>query len=362
LSFENRYSGLDRIMHRLAFASPGGQRVMAELEDQFFAAKLAAADIDRPVFVTALPRAGTTLLLEVLVALEEFASHSYRNMPFVLCPLFWNRLSSRFHRNESGQERAHQDGMLVTVDSPEAFEEMVWMPFWKSHYATDRIRPWDENDPEFAQFMRSHMKKIILLAGPGESVERRYLSKNNLNIARIPLLSAMFRDARFLVPFRQPLQHAASLLRQHLHFGELHRQDSFARRYMAGIGHFDFGANFRPVDFGGWLDDAVCRDPARIGFWVEYWISAYRHLCEKAAVTFVCYEDLCSDPVATLESLADSLQVRDVDALVRQASRFRLAQPHSLEVDQESKSLLRAAEELYEKLRSKALTPAAATI
>jgi hypothetical protein len=362
LSFENRYSGLDRIMHRLAFASPGGQRVVAELEDRFFAAKLAATNIDRPVFVTALPRAGTTLLLEVLASLDEFASHSYRNMPFVLCPLFWSRLSSRFHREDSGQERAHQDGMLVTVDSPEAFEEMVWMPFWKSHYAVDRIRPWVENDPEFAEFMRSHMKKIVLLAGPGGSVDRRYLSKNNLNIARIPLLSAMLRDARFVVPFRQPLQHAASLLRQHLHFSELHRRDSFARRYMAGIGHFDFGANFRPVDFGGWLDQAVCRDPATIGFWVEYWVSAYRHLCEKGAGTLVCYEDLCSDPAPALESLADSLQVRDVDALVRQASRFRPAKPHTIAVDQKSRSLLRTAEELYETLRAKALTPAAAPI
>lgn len=165
-------------------------------------------------------------------------------MPFVLCPLFWNRISSRFHREDSGQERAHQDGMLVTVDSPEAFEEMVWMPFWKKHYASDRVRTWVESDPEYFDFMRSHMKKVILLAEPGDKAKRRYLSKNNLNIARIKVLSAVFKDAAFIVPFRHPLQHAASLLRQHITFLKMHQEDRFARRYMAGIGHFDLRKEF----------------------------------------------------------------------------------------------------------------------
>lgn len=360
MSFENRYSALDRILHRLAFASQGAQRAMAELEDQFFAAKLDAVGIDRPVFVTALPRAGTTLLLEVFASLEEFATHSYRNMPFVLCPLFWNRVSSRFHREDSGQERAHQDGMLVTVDSPEAFEEMLWMPFWKRNYAADRIVPWTGDDSEFVEFMRSHMKKIILLAGTAEPIEPRYLSKNNLNIARIQLLSSQFPDASFVVPFRRPLQHAASLLRQHLHFSKIHRQDDFARRYMAGIGHFDFGANFRPVDFGGWLDRADYRDPGTIAFWVEYWIAAYEDLYDRAPVTLVCYEDLCSSPMPTLEQLADVLEVRDRDALLRQASRFRLPPSHPVDVDEGSRPLQKRAEELYVALRAKASAALAA--
>src|SRR5690606_37979108 len=165
LSFENRYSALDRAMHLLAFASPGGQRIVAELEDQVFASRLDAVENARPVFVTSLPRAGTTLLLEILSSTGEFASHSYRNMPFVLCPLFWDRISFRFQRRGELQERAHQDGMLVGADSPEAFEEMLWMAFWKSNYAPDRILPWLEADPEFFEFMRSHMRKIIALAG-----------------------------------------------------------------------------------------------------------------------------------------------------------------------------------------------------
>jgi hypothetical protein len=349
------------MMHLLAFASPGGQRVMADLEDQLFASQLDAIDITRPVFVTSLPRAGTTLLLETFASLDEFASHSYRNMPFVLCPLLWNKLSSRFHREDPGQERAHQDGMLVSVDSPEAFEEMVWMAFWKGNYASDRIRPWVGQDPDYFDFMRSHMKKVILLAGSGETGKRRYLSKNNLNIARIEILAGTFRDAHFVVPFRRPLQHAASLLRQHANFLKIHERDRFARRYMAGIGHFDFGENFRPVDFDGWLDRASCRDPGTLLFWLEYWIAAYEHLARTNVVTLLCYEDLCSDPVSSLEQLATILDVDDHAALIRQSARFRMPGTHAVDIEG-GEPLVERAEELYRTLRERSLSiPAAGT-
>ncbi len=32
----------------------------------------------------------------------------------------------------------------------------------------------------------------------------------------------------------------------------MHARDPFARRYMEAIGHYDFGANLRPIDFDGW--------------------------------------------------------------------------------------------------------------
>jgi hypothetical protein len=129
---------------------------------------------------------------------------------------------------------------------------------------------------------------------------------------------------------------------------------------MAGIGHFDFGANFRPVDFGGWLDRAKYRDPGTIAFWVEYWTAAYEDLSDSAPVTLVCYEDLCSSPVPTLQRLADRVEVRDRDALLGQASRFRLPPSHAVDVDEGCESLVKRAEELYVALRAKALPAGAA--
>ena len=65
MAFENRYSKLDRALHQLAFNSYPFQAAVSTLEDRLFSKRLSAIDIKNPVFITALPRAGTTLLLEI---------------------------------------------------------------------------------------------------------------------------------------------------------------------------------------------------------------------------------------------------------------------------------------------------------
>jgi hypothetical protein len=354
VSFENRYSTLDRLLHRFAFGSSSIQLAIADLEDKFFASELEPVEIRRPVFVTGLPRAGTTILLETIESLPEFVSHTYRNMPFVLCPILWDRFSSRFRRQGEAQERAHQDGILVTTESPEAFEEIIWKAFWQSHYERDRISPWVDDDQEFFDFLRHHMRKIIALSQPKTDVPQFYLSKNNLNIARIELLLKNFPDAVIIVPFREPLQHAASLLRQHRNFLEIHREDRFARDYMAGIGHYDFGENLRPVNFGGWLDRANFREPARLPFWLEYWFETYNYLAKCDGIYLLCYEDLCAAPSETLTQLAKVLLPNDRAGLLRASSRFRSPRLHSVKVESEILVLLNKARELYESLRVKA--------
>jgi hypothetical protein len=62
------------------------------------------------------------------------------------------------------------------------------------------------------------------------------------------------------------MQHCASLLRQHLNFLEIHRRGPFAKSYMEGIGHVDFGANLRPVDFDGWLDSSTQSNQRKMVF------------------------------------------------------------------------------------------------
>jgi len=351
VSFKNRYSALDRALHRFAFVSSSAQVAVADFEDKIFAAELDSIKIGRPVFVTALPRAGTTILLETIESLTEFASHSYRNMPFVLCPLLWDRFSSQFHRAGEPQERAHQDGMVVTPDSPEAFEEIIWKAFWPDHYKRDRISPWTRGDTEFFDFMRSHMRKIIALNKPNPDSDVRYLSKNNLNIARLDLLSQNFPDATIIVMFRDPMQQAASLLRQHKNFLEMHRTDRFAKRYMAGIGHYDFGENLRPVDFGGWLSRASYRETMTIAFWLEYWFETYKHLAACDGIYLLCYEEICNSPSESLGKLADELQLNDRTSFLNAGARFRKPRHHPERVDAELRSLLQRATDLYWSLR-----------
>ncbi len=344
MQFESNYSWLDRLLHRLAFATPSLQIDFAESEDR----KFSGLPLKPPLFVTGLPRAGTTLLLDCLSELDEFAAHSYRDMPFVLVPHLWSRISRAFQKPEHRMERAHGDGMMVGTDSPEAFEEMLWLACFPKRYHGEWIRPWSDSATliNFKPFFSNHMRKIVALRRPGGSA--RYVSKNNLNIARIGALANAFPDADIVVPFRAPLQHAASLLGQHRNFLDLHARDAFARTYMAGIGHFDFGANLKPVNFDEWLERTGHLDPMTLNFWLAYWIATYRHLLKHHSnrIILVSLDKLSANPVAQLGHLAAQLRLSDVAGFVSNASKIKPVRERAVDLTCVDISLIEEAKGL----------------
>lgn len=354
------YSALDRCLHRVAFKTYAAQVSLADLEDRLFARQLATCKADRPVFISSLPRAGTTLLLECCAKVQEFASHCYRDMPFVLLPCLWNRFSAMFQRTGKLRERAHGDGMLIDFDSPEALEEVLWKEFWKQHYRSDRIIPWqDEDNDEFTEFFRSHMRKIILLRrGHGQDAHgARYVSKNNLNIARIRILRQLFPDSVIVVPFREPLHHAASLLEQHRNFLRIHKEDPFASEYMRAIGHFDFGQNLCPIDFDNWLDKRTSKEAKELVFWLEYWVASYRYLLRANAdiLHFLDYQGLCEYPERGLQVLADAIGTRHPKKLLLTATTIRPMRLREVDTSAVPLSLIDEANDLYVELKKVAL-------
>ena len=66
MKFENQYSLPNQWLHRLSFATTGAQVGLADIESNLFKKQLEPVICERPVFVTALPRAGTTLLLNLV--------------------------------------------------------------------------------------------------------------------------------------------------------------------------------------------------------------------------------------------------------------------------------------------------------
>lgn len=345
----------ERVLHRLAFGSVSAQLAAADVEDRLYARRIDGIAVERPVFITSLPRTGTTLLLELLAGLPDFVTHTYRDMPFVLTPLLWDGISRRFRKAGGVMQRAHGDGMTVGYDSPEAFEELLWHSFWPDKYRTDRIVAWQTDDEdatgEFEEFIRNHMRKLLLRAG--DSADRtRYVSKNNANIARIGLIRRIFPDAVILIPFRSPLDHAASMLRQHRNFLDIHRRDDFSRRYMEYTGHFDFGDNLRPVDLGGWLDGCGADAAADVNFWLEYWCVIFEHVIADHAdsACAVSYDRCCVDPPSALRRIAKVAGVRQPDALVGMSGRFRKATDYDAGAYGADAALLARGEEVHRRL------------
>lgn len=323
----SNYSFIDRALHRLALSAPSVQKMLGELESDFLRRRLDGAESRGEVFITGLPRAGTTLLLELLHGTGAFRSFTYRDMPFILAPVLWSRLSGSFRKQGSRIERAHGDGMEVSFDSPEAFEEVIWLAYLKGRYVKPAMLATMSADAlteEFRNAIRTTVRKLLLIPGKN-GASLRYLSKNNANISRIDALAELFPASTVLVVFREPAAHVKSLATQHRRFLQMHAEDRFSKQYMEWIGHYEFGGNCRPIDFQGWLDDE--ERPFRIdeAFWLRYWNAAYAYALKHRPgnVLFVDFDRLLQDRGASLARISEAVGLREQDRLVTAAATLR---------------------------------------
>ena len=260
------YSSIQKFLHDFVLNKKIINKSLFELEKIIY---LKNKDIKNQshVFITGLPRSGTTSLLNFLFLSNEYASLTYNNMPFILSPHF----SKLFHKkNFTKKERLHKDGISFDNNSPEALDEIFF-----------------DNNKEFVRNEIVNYFQLILLSNN----KNKYLSKNNLNYKRVDLIQSIFPNSIFLIPIREPLQHAYSLLNQHLHFSQLQKEDDFIRRYMNYLGHNEFGLNHKP-----WNKPIHFNDLKNINYWLEQWNLFYEFIYKKFQSCencyFVIYEEL----------------------------------------------------------------------
>lgn len=302
---------------------------LGNLETRLLDDALAEAPITAPIYVAGLARAGSTLLLEVLDWHPDTGSHRYRDFPLLHTPHLWNRFLDRVPRRpQAPAERAHRDGIMVTADSPEAFEEVLWMAHFPELHDPDRsaVLAAHTANPAFEVFYRDHLRKLLRLRGA-----TRYLSKANYNITRLEYLLRLFPDARFVIPVRDPVWHIASLMKQHRLFCRGQAGNPRARVHLRRAGHFEFGRDRRPINAG----DAQCsaqiqalwRNGEEVEGWARYWNHLHAWLADRlahdaalrAASLVVHYQALCERPEATLRALFEHCRLTPVPALLERA-------------------------------------------
>jgi sulfotransferase family protein len=363
MPFSNNYNFVDRALHYFAFGAPFVQKMLCELENDMFQRELERVGSAGEIFVTGLPRAGTTLLLELLYGTGEFETFTYRDMPFILAPLLWDKLSGSFRKAGEKVERAHGDGMTVSFDSPEAFEEVIWLAAARDaivHEHTLAPLGHEAVTAELASALRSSVRKLLLRSTPTQAgaPQPRYLSKNNANISRLEVLTELFPTARILVVFRDPAAHIGSLMTQHRRFLEEHASDAFSKRYMEWIGHYEFGANFRPINFSGWLDDEqpVPTTPDA-AFWLRYWTAAYGHALEHRtpSVLFVDFDRLLEERAVALGRLANELALAEQAQLVAGSAGLRAPTTKPVDLGGCPDDVRRAAQDVHAQLKSLAV-------
>lgn len=297
------YSFSEKLLHQVALGSNIIKQMSFDFEKLINRGKV-KNDAD-PVFINGLARSGTTILMRTFNDTGHFRSLNYRDMPFVLMPSVWKTISQLSHQNMEETERSHGDGIFVNYDSPEAFEEIFWLTFCETEYVfKDRLTPHSVSNEIIEQF-KTFINHILSVSCDFLENNPRYLSKNNNNILRLSGIRKAFPSALIIIPFRDPLQQAISLLNQHLLFSKQHQTDKFSCNYMNWLGHFEFGENHKPFCFSDQNSRPSNYETNDINYWLETWIKTYRFLLETADddMNFIAFEALCKSPEIILDQL-----------------------------------------------------------
>ena len=79
----DNYNKIEKFLHELVLNNKFINRSLYEIEKIIFLKKLEIKNQSH-IFITGLPRSGTTSLLNFIYSSHEYSSLTYRNTPFVL--------------------------------------------------------------------------------------------------------------------------------------------------------------------------------------------------------------------------------------------------------------------------------------
>ena len=281
------YSFLQKFLHDFVLSKKIINKSLFEIEKILFLKNQNIRN-EPHIFISGMPRSGTTSLLNFIYLSNEFGSLKYKNLPFVFSPNFSKLLNKK---NIAKKERAHKDGILYDINSPEAFDEIFF-----------------SYNNEFVKNELLNYIQLILIS----EKKKRYLSKNNSNYERINLIRSLLPNSFFLIPIREPLHHSYSLYKQHLLFSELQSQNDFVRRYMNYLGHNEFGLNHR-----SWNKPIKFKNFNKVDYWLEQWFLFYKNIYDNINLSESClivvYEELTNTNY--IKKLIETLNIKRLDNL-----------------------------------------------
>jgi hypothetical protein len=325
---------VEHLLTRLVHDFTGFWSGLGGLESDALRPMLDSIELRQPVYITGLPRAGSTILLRVLAGIPGVATHRYSDFPFLFTPYWHNRFLSRLGgKDGAAVERAHADGIQVTPKSPESLEEILWMHFFPRVHdpAVSNILAADVSHPAFPGFYRDHLRKLLLVRSG-----RRYLAKNNYAFTRLQYIRKLFPDARFILLVRDPVGQIASLMKQQQIFSKRYAGDPRALVRLRSMGHFEFGPERRPVNLDDPSGTQTVTDYWDSGLevqgWASYWRLVYKFVSRlletdgalREATLPVRFEDLCNSPAETLSAIARHCGLSGAENVIRaSAPTFR---------------------------------------
>ena len=254
-------------MHELYLSNYNIARFLYSIEKRLNAKLLRQSSERKYVLVSGLARSGTTKLTQLLNDNSKFDSLAYTNMPFLLMPRTWKKINKS--RDNKLKQRSHKDGVLHGYDSIEALEEFFWKVFTNDSY----VNKTKLNKHDVSELIDEYHTYQQLIKKKSENI---YLAKNNNFLLRYGSISEHDKDIRLLLTYRDPFQHASSLLRQHKNFCKQQTDDPFVLDYMTWIGHYEFGLNKKAFSFSD-VDEITNYSEESVNYWLLQWYNYYNY-------------------------------------------------------------------------------------
>ncbi len=170
------YNYLQKFLHGLCLGNNLIKKSLFEVEKLLYYKKNDLIKHSNHVFISGLPRSGTTALLNFIYESKQFSSFCYEDMPFIMSPNIYSKINKK--KEIEKKERYHNDGILFDLNTPEAFDEVFFLTINKK-----------DIEKEFERFVSLILKKNNKI---------RYLSKNNFNYKRLDFLKRSFSKINFI--------------------------------------------------------------------------------------------------------------------------------------------------------------------
>ena len=314
------------------------------LETKLLKYDINTSSINKPIFIGGLARAGSTIILEFVNSFKDVCSYHYGDYPFVHANYFWNFIKSPIPLNKQKIERAHQDTIAVNAQSPEALDEILWMSFFKDLHNPDtsNILKASTSNEAFEDFYKNSLLKLLFLRK-----SKRLALKNNYYGTRLQYMSKLFPDGLFLIPFRSPKDQIFSLLKQHKLLKTLQDENPRGLRYMQRHGHFEFGNDIRPVNYGNQQEaqhlSQCLQHNDMLEYYTRMWAQNYDYLLDtinndktlKSQCHFIDYDELCETPKETLNAIADICDINDTTLIEQWSKKIKKPDYYSVNLSTE---------------------------
>ena len=233
----------------------------------------------KKIIICGYPRSGTSLITSLINTNFNVSSFEYRDLPFILCSYFWNKINNLYYWSNKDFQRAHNDKLLINSKSPDSFEEILWSIYLEDYKKKGFKKILDEKyeNKELEFFLDINIKKIIFI----RNKKPNYISKNNYSLFRLKYLLKIHPSTKFIVCIRNPIEQCYSAAITDLKFyNEAIKNKKFYYETNF-LCHFEFGYNKKSLREGGGDNKNYSSLDNSYIFYLQEWIFFYEFFLNK---------------------------------------------------------------------------------